>query len=1015
MGKALNTIKLAFRFVWQHLSSRLWLINTIMMIVLFVVATIISTQFPLIRDTISMSLGGERSILVSGDPSIYTRFEQDYDTKQEVLEVALDLNYDIANEGIVLLKNDDSALPISSDSKVSVFGKNSVDLVYGGSGSSSGNSTRVIDFYSSLQSVGLQVNPSLLSFYQNSDLSGTGRPSTPEIVSTGVSGLATGETPYTSYTSTVINSYSEYNDVAFVVISRVGGEGWDLPTTMSTTAGGTIAVEGAGSYTDHYLELDKNEKDMLKAVNASFEKVIVLMNTPASTFELGFLEDTQNYPNIKACVWMGATGENGVYAVADLLVGNSNFSGRMADIIPYDFTADPTFANFAKNRTADGNEYYVDSSLAGASVYKAFFVEYEEGIYIGYRYWETRGASNQDNNGSHEKTWYDSNVQFPFGYGLSYTTFDYKIVSTSIADGANLLNDSVIEIDVEVTNTGEFAGKEVVQLYYSAPYTSGGIEKSHVVLGAFGKTDVIDAGQSEIITLTMNADDMKSYDYDDANGNGIKGYELEAGEYNLYVAKNSHSWADSNDELTLTYNIDSNIHYATDTTTGNEVVNRFDSTSSNEYGIDIENGESYMTRSNWIETFPTTPTYEEREVSVEFMDTIDLTFTDTIDSPWYTDVMPTQSEVSLSADQTTVKIYDLFGVDYSDSLWDELLNQLTVEEMASFIGTGCYGTSAIDSIALPVTIDCDGPVGFTAYMGTPDVYDTFFYSSGVIVASTFNTDLAVAMGLMIGNESLIGDTIARSGEKSGLTYSGWYAPATNIHRSQFGGRNWEYFSEDPLLSGKMSAGIIKGANEKGVCTYMKHFAVNEQETNRETGTNRGGLITWASEQSMREIYLRPFEIGVKEGESKGIMSSFNRIGLTWAGGSYELLTEVLRDEWGFVGSVITDYNAVSYIYMNVDQMIRAGGDMNMAQSDKPTIDTTDAVQVSCIRQATKNALYVIANSNAMQGHGDGVVYKTAVPLWVIYFILIDIGVVISLAVWGIFVIRKDIKLDKQES
>lgn len=956
------------KFIWKNICTRVWLIISIIVMVFFTTATLVATQNNLIYNTVNSVLGRERRVLVEGDPSQYQYYETEFTTKEQALEAANKLNEEIVGEGIILLKNQSKSLPLAEKAKISVFGKNSVNLVYGGSGSAGSNAQGATLLEDALTAANFDVNKTLTSFYKDNARSGSGRPASPAM-GTVLAGFATGETPVSSYTDDVKKSFSEYNDAAIVVISRIGGEGFDLPRTMKTSFKSDEKVAGAKSADSHYLELDQNETDLINMVCENFENVIVVVNC-SQAMELGFLEDER----IDSAVWIGGMGKTGINALGRVLNGEINPSGRTVDTFARDFTQDPTWNNFGNNNIENGNRYNVDGKSR-----MNYFVQYEEGIYVGYRYYETRGFTDGEE-------WYKNNVVYPLGYGLSYTTFEYEWAEEPPAL-TEIQADSVITLKVRVTNTGETAGKEVVQLYYTAPYTDGEVEKSHVVLGAFDKTELIEPGKSEVVELTIRARDMASYDYSDANNNGSKTYELDGGKYQLKVSKNAHEPV-----LTAEYNLDKTVIYNTDDATGNEVKNRFDDVSNNPEGV-----KTYLSRSDWEGTWPTTPTDEDRSTTQEFLNSLQFDKNDA-GKKWEETEMPEQAKKKVGYNQTKVKLYDLIGEPYGSKLWDELLNQLTVDEMANLVGIGNFTTQAIERIAKPKTIDADGPVGFTIFMGDDSVYDTAFYACGCVIAATYNEDMAYAMGEMVGNEGLLGNL---AGDKT--TYSGWYAPAANIHRSPFGGRNWEYMSEDGLLSGKIAANIIKGAKSKGVYTFMKHFAVNDQESNRDTN----GLLTWLNEQSMREIYLKPFEIAVKEGKTTAMMSSFNRIGTVWAGGSYELLTEILRDEWGFRGTVITDFNTPTYRYMDPDQMIRAGGDLNLSADKMPSTDSGSltATQVSSLRNATKNILYTVVNSNVMNGYGDGVIYRYALPYWVIAVIVVDVVVVLSLAVWGFFVIR----------
>ncbi len=980
--------------IWK--GARAWLITTVVVIVLVLAVTLVATQNAFIYSTINSVFGGEKSKVVSGDPSQYEYYTVNADdfrtfdpttelkNKDDALADANLLNERIAEEGIVLLKNgasaeslDDDVLPLADGSKISVFGKNSVNIVYGGSGSSDRSGSDVVDLHAGLANAGFDVNPTLKSFYESGE-SGRGRGSSPEMGDI-VYGFATGETPQNLYTDEVRASYDEYSDAAVVVISRIGGEGYDLPRTMAREAGGNVPVTGA-NVGDHYLQLDKNERAMITDVCNNFDKVVLVINCSAP-MELGFVEETAG---IDAALWIGNPGGSGLNALGRVLSGDVAPSGRTVDIYPREFENDPTWQNFGNNLTDGGNEYTVGGAGQGY-----YYTEYEEGIYYGYRYYETRAYDEGEE-------WYAENVVYPYGYGLSYTDFTWEITNASPADMSALDPDGSVTVTVDVTNNGDVAAKDVVQLYYSAPYYNGEIEKSHVVLGDFAKTELIPAGETRSVTLSIDVRDMASYDYADANISGDPGWELDASSassgYSIFLGRNSHdAWAGEDaDDLTLTY---SSAFHSYDTDVGGEVENRFDDVSGHI--------ETYLSRSDWDFTFPTMPTADDREVTSEFIASLTWTENDE-EQPYHT------TETFTQGAETELKLYDFIAfeggvvtVDYDDPRWEELISSLSLEEMAALIGQGNYKTNAIESIDLPLTTMPDGPAGFTAFMGDPSVYGTCFYASECVIGATYNKDLAHDMGIMIGIEGIIGNEAG-----DGRPYSGWYAPAVNIHRSQFGGRNWEYYSEDPYHSGAMAANVIAGAQSKGVACFLKHFALNEQETNRDTN----GVLTWANEQAIREIYLKPFEMAVKDAETVAVMSSFNRIGTTWAGGSYELLTEILRNEWGFKGTVITDYNLSDY--MLADQMIRAGGDLNLTQDKRPTTSNASSTQIAMMRRAVKNILYTVARSNAMNGHGDGVVWGIGMPTWVVIVIWVDIAIAAALAVWGFFAIRKALRKAK---
>ncbi|GFI63832.1 exo-alpha-(1-_6)-L-arabinopyranosidase [Lactobacillaceae bacterium] len=599
---------------------------------------------------------------------------------------------------------------------------------------------------------------------------------------------------------------------------------------------------------------------------------------------------------------------------------------------------------------------------------------------------------------------------YPFGYGLSYTEFDWD-VSFGTDSGSGITADDTLEVSVTVKNTGDYAGKDVVELYYSAPYDyeSPAIEKSHVVLGDFAKTDILAPGEEQTLTLTLDVEDMKSYDYADANENGFSGYELEAGEYRIIIGSDAHTA-----KADAVYTLSEDLQLKTDMNADGEeteVANAFDDVSAGIFGTNTY--ASYVSRKDFEGTLRT-----------EYLDDAERTLTDELKEeldesikrkytepdagkPWEVAgdapaTVPVNSGLSLRD-----MLYDEAGnyvgeVSFDDPRWETLLNEISLDEMKNLVGFGAFRTSEVKGVdgvvGKPLTVDSDGPSGFTSFLSESVVYGTCAYQAECVMGSTWNVQLAEKMGELIGEEGLAGNE-----KGDGLPYSGWYAPAVNIHRSPFAGRNWEYYSEDGLLSGKFAAGVIKGAGKKGVYCYVKHFAVNDQETDREYN----GILVWANEQSMREIYLYPFEIAVKEGGATGMMSSFNRLGMKWAGGSYALLTQVLRDEWGFHGSVITDYSLNTYTH--VDEMIRAGGDLFLTQDVKTFGMEDDATQIAMLRQSTKNILYMVANSSAMSISTDGYLR----PVWQIVMICVDIVIVAALALWGMFAVRSVKKKEQQ--
>ena len=945
-------------------------------------------------------LGGPRPRFQSGiDPYWLTKYE----SKKEVYAAARDFNVGLAEEGMVLLKNEHNALPIKtpvSDDKVgvkpriSVFGKNSVDLAYGGSGSGGSDGSQAIDLYTALGDAGYECNPALKIFYEDTRRSGPKREVSGKNLDSGDTViLSTAETPQSSYDDTVKSSYREYGDAAIIVFTRVGGEGMDMPRSMKGS-------KGYNSEDDHFLQLDKNETELLKAVSeAGFAKILVLLNACAA-MEVGFLEKPEYYAyreNIDAAIWMGYPGDTGTVGLCNILNGTVSPSGHTVDTFAYDLKENPTWNNFGDNLiTGDpakgivgGDEYCVDGE---PELY--YFVDYEEGIYVGYRYYETRGANDED--------WYNDNVVYPFGHGLSYTTFAWEIADKSEIDSRIIDGTGKYTIKLKVTNTGGYAGKEVVQLYAHAPYTPGKIEKAERVLVGFAKTGLLQPGEYETVTLTFDPYLLASYDYKDKNGNGFRCYELDGGDgYALYVARNSHDKM-----FTIPFSVsDGGIRYEIDPVTKYGVVNRYTDQADAAFNSDTQLS-TVLSRSDWQSTWPTTPDDAERNVTKEFIALLDDKSTNNptdygdAEMPWTEEPGDLTLRGMMFDEDGEILDEDGDGVpfvSYGDERWGLLLDQLTAKEMVKVFNYAACKIEQMPTISMPIVNCADGPVGWTSFLNRSVYYDTCNYVSQVVAGATWNEKLLREFGEMVGDEGIIGD------EKTGMPYSGWYAPGLNIHRSAFGGRNFEYFSEDPLFSGKLAAAQIRGVQSKGVFPFVKHFALNEQETHRSIS----GDCSWVTEQAMREIFLRPFEIAVKEGGTRAIMSSFNRIGTRWTGGDYRLLTEILRNEWGFRGAVICDFNTIPS-YMDARQMAYAGGDLNLATLPVDWCDTSSAADMTVLRQCVKNVCYAVVNSNAM----NKVVVGYKLPLWEVIMIVIDAVIIAGLAVWGFFAIRKYIRQKK---
>lgn len=864
---------------------------------------------------------------------------------EETSAEATDLVEEIAEEGIVLLKNEDNILPMEKSSKLNVFGWASTNPCYGGTGSGSlSDAYETVTLLQGLENAGFELNTELSDFYTDY------RAERPE-VGMWEQDWTLPEPAADSYSEEMINNAKAFSDTAMVVITRVGGEGADLPTDVSKVT----YENNSDAYNDfesgeHYLQLSRTEEDMIRLVCENFDNVVVVYNG-ANAMELGFLNE---YEQIKGALWCPGTGQSGFNALGKILSGEVNPSAKTSDTFVADLTQSPTWNNFGSffyDNTEEFNMTQVGFDGKKQTVPPSF-VDYVDGIYVGYRFWETAAAEGFID--------YDESVVYPFGYGLSYTTFSQEMGQMTESDGT-------ITFDVTVTNTGAAAGKDVVEVYYNPPYTNGGIEKSAANLIAFEKTERLEPGASETITISFRTEDMASYDHQNA-----KAYVLDAGNYVISINRDSHNVIASQ-----TYNVPETITYSgenTRSTDQTEVTNQFD----------FAAGEvTYLSRADGFAN------YAEATAAPASLSMTDEQKKVFLNNGNYNpeDYNNADDEMPVTGAENGLELADLRGVDYDDAKWDELLDQMTVSEMDELIALGGYQTVAVPGINKVQTIDCDGPASINNnFTGTGSVG----FPSAVMIASTWNKDIAAEFG----------ESIGKMADEMGV--SGWYAPAMNIHRSAFAGRNFEYYSEDGLLSGKIASAAIQGAEKYGVYAYMKHFALNDQETNRNSM-----LCTWADEQSIREIYLKPFEICIKEGGCDAVMSSFNYIGTEWAGGCNALCNTVLRDEWGFKGFVLTDYFGV-YGYMNSDQAIRNGTDCMLVSYDTDTNHVKDkesATGVQAMRQASKNILYTVVNSRAYDPDN----LETGLMTWQIAAIVIDIAaaaVIIALEITAINKFRK---------
>lgn len=840
-----------------------------------------------------------------------------------------DITTRIEEEGIVLLENKDNTLPLNveKNAKVNVFGQSSTAIVYGGAGSGASDETDNVTLQEGLKQAGFDVNEDLTKFYEDHKTKKKGQ----NVFNLKGGDYNINEPAISEYSDKLISDAKKFSDTAVVVFSRNGGEGGDLPMDMASYTGGD---EGK-----HYLELQSCEQEMLSMVEKNFEHVIVLVNS-SNAMELGFLEDK----NVDAALWIGGPGSTGCVAVGEVLSGAINPSGRLVDTYAYDLTTAPAYYNAGDFTYTSNGE---DTS--------EHYVEYAEGIYVGYRYYETRYVDNAT--GKCDEDAYGKVVQYPFGYGLSYTSFEQKITHHEVKDGK-------INIEIEVKNTGKVAGKDVAQVYVTAPYTNGGIEKSFVELEGFAKTGMLEPGKSEKVTVSFDVEDMAAYDYAEQGC-----YVLEKGTYEIKLMNNAHDVLDS-----FTYDVEDTIVYNEDNARSSDktaAVNTFDFAAG-----DV----TYVSRSDWEGTLPT-ERVEKKEATAEILDQLNL---DNINK-LYVNPSNEGDKITTGADNG-LTLSDMAGVPYDDEKWDKLLDELSVDEMAKLMGYGGFSTVEIASIDKVATIDIDGPAGLNAL--TSDISGVQFPSETVI-GSTYNVELVDEMG----------QTYAQEANAHGVV--GLYAPGVNIHRTPFSGRNFEYYSEDPVLNGKLGAAMTRGCNSMGVYCYPKHFALNDQET------NRSGVCVWSNEQAMREIYLKAFEIVVKEGNNHGLMSSYNRIGTVWSGGCKELLTNVLRGEWGFEGAVATDYANAKLL--NADQALMAGGDLMLSTTGATLSDkVTESIEgQQKLRQASKNVLYMVVNSRAYTNP-----VEMGFPYWILAQVALNI-VLMLLVVLRIFK-KKKIKIKIKE-
>ena len=857
------------------------------------------------------------------------------ETNEEAAEVA----EEIMEDGIVLLKNE-SLLPLNETKKLNIFGWESINPAYGGAGSGGINDLYdIVSLNQGLENAGFSINQELVDFYNNY---GADNPE----MSIQKQSWTLPEPPVDTYSDELIKSAKEYSDVAVVVLSRKAGEGHnDIPMDVRKAAYDNNSDE----YDDfpegeHYLQLSQTERDMVDMVCSNFDNVIVVYNG-ANQFELGFADE---YPQIKSVVWCPGTGNVGFNALGKVFSGEVNPSGKTPDTFIYDMTTAPWWNNAEKTEYTNLADMAVEGMNAGtAQVYAPAFTNYVEGIYVGYKYYETAAQEGAID--------YDKTVQYPFGYGLSYTEFEQKMGELEEKDGQ-------ISVDVEVTNTGDVAGKDVVEVYYKPPYTNGGIEKSSANLIEFAKTDLLQPGESQTVTVTFSIEDMASYDE-----NNAKAYVLEKGDYVISINSDSHTVLDQK-----TYTADNDVVYK------EENKRASDDTAATNVFEDAKGDVTYLSRADHFANYEeATAAPASAELGEPYVSEYHLN--SNFDKTTYLndeDVMPTTGA------DNGLTLADMRDADYDDPRWEKLLDQLTVDEMANMIAMAGYQTAAMDSVGKVATLDFDGPAAINNnFTGVGSIG----FPIEVVVASTWNKGLAQAWGECMGKIS----------QEMGA--EGWYAPGMNTHRTAFGARNYEYFSEDGVLAGNMGAKAVEGARKYGVYSYIKHFALYEG--------NAKMVSVWSNEQAIREIYLKPFEISVKQGGANAVMVSWSFLGDKWTGECSNLMNTVLRDEWGFRGMALTDFfrnnghgfmNADAALANGVDAMLSTfnGEENNVANPEHPTA-------VLQMRNACKNVMYTVVSSWAYDGEHE----ETGMENWKKAGIGIDIVIALFMAGMEVLVIR----------
>ena len=989
----------------------LWSICTVVFTLLFAVTMIGGPIANNYASIINMVLKTEstKTIGDAGD----TYFEADYASAAEQEKAAQAICETAEANGATLLLNRENALPLAQGAKVSLFGTGSADFVYGGTGSGSVDSSKALNLKDALEADGVSVNTTVWNFYTTGAGKDYRRQLAPGSLNNYIfdnSGYLINEVPQSVFTDAEWNSVADYGDAAIMVVSRVCGEGSDLPWF------------GTGDGDGNILSLSQEERDILKKLAdlkaaGQVKSIIVLLNV-SNPMELDFLEPSicgVDY-GVDACLWIGEVGQNGIEAIGDILNGTVNPSGKLVDTYCYDNLTSPAMQNTYVTSYTNAAE----QGLAFKSTCNEYYEVYQEGIYVGYRYYETRYEDTVLGNANVGKYDYASTVAYPFGYGLSYTTFEYSGL-TMKEEGDNFV------FTVSVSNTGSVDGREAVQIYMQSPYTDydreNGIEKAAVELVGFEKV-AVPAGQTVSVDVTVPKSELRAYD-----ANGAKTYIVDAGNYYFATGNGSHealnnilvAKAELEDAANGTVDLNKMVGtgdaslavqyqqasldattYAK-TTDGTEISNQLDHADLNKFDDDTSNDVVYVSRSNWKNTMP-----EATITATAYQAAVQIAANDAIvaglaiqDQPESTGEMPTMGK------EGTLTLPQFVGVPMDGSItvngqeytWDDLLDQLTFSDMTKLVGLAYHSTASASNVGKPATKDENGPLGLTANLTGGG--SSTGYTSADILAATFDREIAEAVGRSLGNDCLMA---------TGKAYSGLYGPGVNIHRTPYGGRNFEYYSEDPFISGQICAAQVGGIQSKGVYVYMKHFALNDQDTGRD------GLCVWTNEQAAREIYLQAFEYPIEQANALCVMTSFNRLGTTWAGGDYNLLTNILRNEFGMKGIILTDFSN-SNNYMDVVQGVVAGGnawDANDANKWPAKLKEykDNATVCNAMRDASKHILYTVANSNAMNGVSENVQIVEVRAWWQTAILVLDVvfGV---LAVGSAVMLVRDIRRKKE--